>query len=137
MTGQAPSEGASILLVDADVCAAACLQEPLDRSGYVVRLAASAACALAILEAATADLILLNLLLPDTDGLILCRNLRARTDAPIIVLSARPRAVDRLLAVELGARDLVAKPVELSQLLASIEVALVDSGRIEQVASSR
>ncbi len=83
------------------------------------------------------DLILLEMLLPDADGLALCRTLSARTDAPIIMLSTRAREVDRLLAAEVGASDLVTKPLDLAVLLPVIRAALADSPRIAQVIRSR
>jgi DNA-binding response OmpR family regulator len=91
-----------------------------------VRRVASAQDALATFEASAVDLVLLGLLLPDTDGLILCSNLKTRTAAPIFVLSERPREVDRLLALELGAADLLPRPLDLDALRARIEMVLVE-----------
>jgi DNA-binding response OmpR family regulator len=59
-------------------------------------------------------------MLPDTDGLILCARLRARTSAPIVVLSERPREVDRALALALGAADVVSGPIDIDSFLARL-----------------
>jgi DNA-binding response OmpR family regulator len=68
----------------------------------------------------TADLVLLDLGLPDLDGTEVCRRLRAVTDVPIIVLSARSEEVDRVMLLELGADDYVVKPFGLRELVARI-----------------
>ena len=99
------SQGRASILIIEDGVVAADLQGRLIALGYSARLVATGQDALAALEATSVDLILLSLMLPDTDGLILCTTLRSRTNAPIIVLSPRPRDVDRLFAMELGATD--------------------------------
>jgi len=130
------SRGSSILVVEDDFVAATDLRDRLTSFGYRVRLVASAEDALATVEARTVDLVLLNLLLPDTDGLILCSNLKTRTPAPIIVLSERPREVDRLLALALGASDFLAKPLDFDDLRERIEAVIVDQRECELVGRS-
>jgi DNA-binding response OmpR family regulator len=125
--------GSSILVVEDDVVAASDLQARLISFGYAVQLVASAEHALAAIEATTVDLVLLSLLLPDTDGLILCSSLKARTAAPIIVLSERPREVDRLLAMALGASDFLAKPLDFDDLRGRIAAVIVDQTHCEPV----
>jgi DNA-binding response OmpR family regulator len=118
------SGGETILIVEEDDRIAADLRGRLMTDGYLVRLATSAEEALIWLQTTSADLILLSLTLPDSDGLILCSSLKARTDTPVIVLSARRREVDRALALELGAVDVLVKPVDHVELLARVEAAM-------------
>jgi two-component system OmpR family response regulator len=118
------SGGETILIVEEDRDVAIDLRGRLMTDGYVVRLATSAEEALVSLQTTSADLILLSLTLPDSDGLILCSSLRASTETPIIVLSGRRREVDRALALELGAVDVLIKPVDHDDLLARVESAL-------------
>jgi DNA-binding response OmpR family regulator len=117
-----PAGGAAVLVVEDDDVLAGQLHDTLVSGGYVARRAASAAEALAVIESTRVDLILMSLLLPDTDGLILCSTLKARTEAPIIMLSARCGAVDRALALESGAVDwLMTKSVNAGELLSRLE----------------
>jgi two-component system OmpR family response regulator len=92
----------------------------LSGAGYVVQRTASADEALAALESTPADLILLSLMLPDTDGLILCSRLKANFPTPIIVLTARNGEVDRALALASGAIDCISRPIDRAQLLAQV-----------------
>jgi len=118
------SAGATILLVEDHAIAARGLRDTLSRFGHTVRPAASAKDALATLDAMDVDLILLDLVVQGSDGLILCSRLRSRTDAPIIVLSSRPREVDRTLAMVLGASDFVSLPVDADDLRGRITAAV-------------
>jgi DNA-binding response OmpR family regulator len=77
-----------------------------------------------MLEHMQPDLILLDLMLPDTDGLVLTTTLKGLTDAPIIICSGRTQQVDRVLGLKLGADDFVAKPFDLDELEARIEAVL-------------
>ena len=106
-----------VLLVEDDDAIAGPLAEGLRREGLdVVRVATGAEA----LAAGPADIVLLDLRLPDVDGLVVCRELRARSDVPIIVVSARGEEVDRVVGLELGADDYVVKPFGLRELLARI-----------------
>src|SRR5260370_26538951 len=82
-----PASGAAVLVIEDDDAMACQLHDALIGGGYVAQRAASGSEALAAIESARVDLILMSLLLPDTDGLILCSTLRGRTDAPIVMLS--------------------------------------------------
>jgi DNA-binding response OmpR family regulator len=122
-----PHGAATIVIIDDDDATATDLQTGLIGAGYVVRRAGSADEALVTLEHTQADLILMSLLLPDTDGLILCSTLKTQFPAPIIVLSARAGDVDRALALESGAVDLLTKPVDVDELLTQVR-AFVSQG---------
>lgn len=77
-----------------------------------------------VLENASVDLVLLDIMLPGTSGLDLCRALRARSKIPVIILSARGSETDRVLGLELGADDYIAKPFSRPELLARIRAVL-------------
>ncbi len=89
----------------------------LRREGFDVSRVATGADAL---EAAAADLVLLDLRLPDLDGLDVCRRLRERSRVPIIIVTARGEEADRVVGLELGADDYVVKPYGLRELIARI-----------------
>src|SRR3954464_14908077 len=107
----------NVLLVEDDVSIAEPLAAGLRREGFEVEHVATGGEALA---ASTPDLVLLDLRLPDVDGFTVCRELRARSDVPIIVVSARGEEVDRVVGLELGADDYVVKPFGLRELVARI-----------------
>jgi two-component system response regulator RegX3 len=113
----APAEGSRLLVVEDDDSIADPLVEGLEREGFTVSRAATGAEAMA---ADAADLVLLDLGLPDLDGREVCRRLRARTGVPIIVVSARADEVDRVLLLEMGADDYVVKPFGFRELVARI-----------------
>jgi two-component system response regulator RegX3 len=106
-----------ILLVEDEDSIAEPLAEGLRREGFAVERAATGAAALA---AGEADLVLLDLRLPDIDGLDVCRRLRERSAVPIIVVTARGEEADRVVGLELGADDYVVKPFGLRELIARI-----------------
>jgi len=106
-----------ILLVEDETAIAEPLAEGLSREGFAVERAATAAAAL---SAGPADLVLLDLRLPDGDGLDVCRRLRERSDVPIIVVTARGEETDRVVGLELGADDYIVKPFGLRELIARI-----------------
>ena len=115
---------ATILIIEDDDVMATDLQNGLSGAGYVVRRSGSAEEALATLKSTQTDLILMSLMLPDTDGLILCSTLKAHFPAPIIVLIARAGEVDRALALESGAIGCLTKPVHRDELLTQVKAAL-------------
>jgi len=82
------------------------------------------------------DLILLDLMLPDTDGLVLTTALKNLTTSPIIICSARQEQVDRVLGLKLGADDFVAKPFDLDELEARIEAVLRRASRVRETPST-
>jgi two-component system, OmpR family, response regulator RegX3 len=110
-----------LLVVEDEDTIAEPLVEGLEREGFVVERAATGQEAL---DADVPDLVLLDLRLPDLDGLEVCRRLRERSRVPIIVVSARGEEVDRVVGLELGADDYVVKPYGLRELLARIRAVL-------------
>lgn len=110
-----------ILLVEDEASIAEPLATGLRREGYEVEHAATGAAAL---EAQAADLVLLDLRLPDMDGLDVCRRLRASSSVPIIVVTARGEEADRVVGLELGADDYVTKPFSPRELAARVRSVL-------------
>ncbi len=118
-----------LLVVEDEDAIAEPLVEGLRREGFEVHRAATGEEALA---APPADLVLLDIRLPDVDGYEVCRRIRARSDVPIIMVTARGEEVDRVVGLELGADDYVVKPFGLRELVARIRaVSRRSSGRAE------
>jgi len=116
--------GASILVVDDEREIVRALQRSLSAHGYRVVTATSGESALAMLAQHRPDLMVLDLLLPGMSGLEVCRQVRATSSLPIIVLSVKDTEQDKVLALDLGADDYVAKPFHMNEVLARIRVAL-------------
>ena len=123
----------TILLVEDDPETARALSRALESSGYRVTAVDTGSEARSIIEHVRPDLILLDLMLPDTDGLVLTTALKTLTNAPIIICSARQEQVDRVLGLKLGADDFVAKPFDLDELEARIEAVLRRASRVREV----
>lgn len=113
-----------ILLVDDEPAILAAMTPLLESRGYDVGTATSGHAALTSLEREPADLIVLDLGLPDLDGIEVCRRIRERSRAPIIVLSARHAERDKVAALDIGADDYVTKPFGAGELLARVRAAL-------------
>jgi two-component system, OmpR family, phosphate regulon response regulator OmpR len=109
-----------ILLVEDDPRLADMLLEYLGQAGFSMTHAALGAAALGKIDAAVFDAVILDLMLPDMDGLDVCRQLRARHDTPVLMLTARGDAVDRIVGLELGADDYLPKPFEPRELVARL-----------------
>ena len=107
---------AVVLVVEDEPDVAALLDAVLGASGYDVRHADAAASALRAVQEQNPDAILLDLNLPDADGLVLLHDLKVRTGAPILVCSARPRDPNAVLSLRLGADDFIAKPFLVDEL---------------------
>jgi two-component system KDP operon response regulator KdpE len=116
--------GASILLVEDDEPTRTRLRQYLERRGYGVREAATAGEALRSWDAHRADLILLDLGLPDRDGIAVVRHVRRDGTAPIIIVSARGEERDRVAGLDAGADDYVTKPFGMDELQARIRAVL-------------
>jgi two-component system, OmpR family, phosphate regulon response regulator OmpR len=109
-----------LLLVEDDPRLAEMLREYLGQAGFEVTIATLGAAALQRLSEAQFDAIVLDLMLPDMDGLDICRRLRPQNDTPIVMLTARGDAIDRIVGLELGADDYLPKPFEPRELLARL-----------------
>ncbi len=110
-----------ILIVEDDDAIAKPLAAGLEREGFDVTRVSNGEDAL---EAALPDLVLLDLRLPGMDGTEVCRRLRARSDVPIIVVTAKGEEVDRVVGLELGADDYIVKPFGFRELLARIRAVM-------------
>ncbi|WP_314426744.1 response regulator transcription factor [uncultured Microbacterium sp.] len=109
-----------ILIVEDDARVAAALDAFLARSGYATARAADGAAALQMIGADT-EVVLLDLGLPDVDGIDLCRRIRGRSDVPIVIVTARNQVTERIKGLRAGADDFVVKPYDVHELLARIE----------------
>ena len=94
----------------------------LEKAGYQAHVAAGGEQMWQVLASTPVDLIILDLMLPGEDGLELCRQLRARRDIPVFMLTARGTLVDRIVGLEVGADDYLPKPFDPRELLARIKV---------------
>src|SRR5262245_3221293 len=114
----------TILLIEDDPSTAEALTVVLAENGYSVWHAQDGAQARAMLEEAHPDLVVLDLMLPDTDGLVLCANLKAIADVPIVICSGTVRKRDTILGFKLGADDFIAKPFDIAEFEARIQAVL-------------
>jgi two-component system OmpR family response regulator len=129
-----------ILIVDDDPEIRDLLGEYLVRQGLRTAAVGDGAAMWRELERQAIDLVVLDIMLPGDDGLELCRQLRARSALPVIMLTARGDATDRIVGLELGADDYLAKPFDPRELLARIRATLRrSSGRLarEEVVGTR
>ena len=113
-----------ILLVEDDASLAAMVVEYLTGFGFQVTHAGDAATALATLQRTPADAVVLDVMLPDQDGFEVCRKLRQHSDVPIVMLTARGDEADRIVGLELGADDYLAKPFSPRELVARLRAVL-------------
>ncbi len=110
----------NILLVEDDPSVAASVIDGLEHEGFQVKHVSTGSAAIAEAKTESAELILLDLGLPDMDGQQVCRAIRTDVTTPIIILSARSEEVDRVLALEFGADDYMVKPFGMRELVARI-----------------
>ncbi len=115
---------ATILVVDDEPNITQLLKLYLSRSGFQVETAASGEEALRKTRALRPDLIVLDLKLPDIDGLEVCRRVRAESDIPLIMLTARDEDIDRIVGLEMGADDYITKPFNPREVLARVRAVL-------------
>jgi two-component system, OmpR family, KDP operon response regulator KdpE len=121
--------GARVLVVDDEPGILRAVQTNLGRHDYRVETAATGEAALEAYARVRPDLILLDLGLPDMDGLDVLRTIRERASTPIVVLSAREAERDKVTALDLGADDYLTKPFGVNELLARVRVALRHAAR--------
>jgi two-component system OmpR family response regulator len=113
-----------ILIVDDDAEIRTLLARYLEKNGLRATAVGDGRAMWQALAAAVFDLIVLDLMLPGDDGLTLCRDLRARSDIPVVMLTARGEETDRVVGLEMGADDYLAKPFSARELLARIKSVL-------------
>ncbi len=117
-------EQVKLLLVDDEASLREPLADYLSRQGFAVRQAGDAAKARSVLLEDTPDLVLLDIMMPGEDGISLCRHLVETRGLPVIFLTARGEATDRIVGLEIGADDYVVKPFEPRELVARIRSVL-------------
>jgi len=123
--------GARILVVDDEIEIVRALQRSLTAYGYNVLTAESGEEAVVMMSQQKPDLVLLDLMLPGISGLEVCRQVRAVSNVPIIVLSVKNAERDKVQALDLGADDYVPKPFGMDEVLARVRVALRHLARVQ------
>ncbi|MDW9448492.1 response regulator [Sinorhizobium meliloti] len=113
-----------VLIVDDDTRLSAMLSDYLSGNGYTVRTAATATAGIAELGRRTPDVVILDVMLPDFDGFETCRRIRAVSDVPVLMLTAKGEETDRIVGLELGADDYLPKPFNPRELLARLKAIL-------------
>ncbi|HEX5097766.1 MAG TPA: response regulator transcription factor [Acidimicrobiia bacterium] len=113
-----------ILVVDDEQSYRDALSVALQREGFLVATAADGPEAIATFDASRPSLVLLDVMLPKISGIDVCRQLRAKSNVPIIMVTARTSEIDAVVGLEVGADDYVSKPFRLRELIARVRVAL-------------
>ncbi len=113
-----------LLMIEDDRDLAGMVKVYLARAGMTLEHHASAARGLAVAASGGFDAVILDLMLPDADGLDVCRAIRARSDVPVLMLTARGAEEDRIVGLEIGADDYLAKPFNPRELLARLRAIL-------------
>jgi DNA-binding response OmpR family regulator len=111
----------SVLVVEDEASIASFVALYLKNAGYEVRTAANGTEALAAVGSAQPSLIVLDLMLPDIDGIEICRRIRQSSDVPILMLTARDEDVDKIIGLEVGADDYMTKPFNPRELVARVK----------------
>jgi DNA-binding response OmpR family regulator len=126
--------GGCILVVEDEDSISQPFAEALRRAGFEAIVTGTATGALELASDAEPDLVILDLSLPDGDGRDVCRELRRRSDVPIVMLTARGTEMDRIVGLELGADDYVVKPFSAGEVISRIRAVLRRSGSREVAA---
>jgi DNA-binding response OmpR family regulator len=122
-------DASTILLVDDEDAVQKLLTYPLERDGFRVLQARDGGEALTLFGAEDVDLVVLDLMLPKVDGLEVCKRLRADSDVPIIMLTARGDELDKVLGLELGADDYITKPFSIREFRSRVRALLRRAGQ--------
>jgi len=125
-----------ILVVEDEPSLAEVVSLYLTRAGFIVQIAVDGKEAMKILEKKIPDFIIMDLMLPEVDGLSLTRWLRDRSDVPIIMVTARREEIDRIAGLEMGADDYVVKPFSPQELVSRVRAVLRRTGRDQAGAES-
>ncbi len=126
---------AKILLVDDEPMVTDVMERYLRREGFQVLLAADGEAAVATAQESAPDLILLDLMLPKIDGLTAFRQIRSHSSVPVIILTAKGEETDRIVGLETGADDYIAKPFSPREVVARVKAVLRRAGRAAAPAS--
>src|SRR2546423_2623218 len=128
-----------VLVVDDEAPIVEAVAYNLRKEGYEALTASDADQALQVARKEQPDLVILDVMLPSASGFDVCRTLRATSDIPIIMLTARAEETDRVVGLELGADDYVTKPFSMRELMARVRTVLRRSGdeSVERPASVR
>jgi DNA-binding response OmpR family regulator len=118
------SQPQTVLVVEDEQAIASFVSLYLKNAGYAVRAVATGAGALNAVAAEVPSLIILDLNLPDTDGIEICRRIRKSSDVPILMLTARDEDVDKIIGLEVGADDYLTKPFNPRELVARVKSVL-------------
>ncbi len=121
-----------ILVVDDDQNICELLRLYIEKEGFEVVIANDGRKALEMFEQENPDLIMLDIMLPELDGWQVCREIRKKSQCPIIMLTAKGEVFDKVLGLELGADDYVVKPFEAKEVVARIKAVLRRSGQQER-----
>lgn len=121
----------SVLIVEDEAALAEPLAFLLKKEGFEVRIAADGPTALAEFEANDVDIVLLDLMLPGMSGTEVCKNIRLRSNVPVIMVTARDSEIDKVVGLEIGADDYVTKPYSSRELIARIRAVLRRGGEPE------
>lgn len=113
-----------VMIVDDDVNIAELLRLYLDKDGYDTVMAHSGRDAVRLFEETNPDLVLLDIMLPGMDGWQVCREIRKKSQTPVIMLTAKGETFDKVLGLELGADDYIVKPFDTKEVLARIKAVL-------------
>jgi DNA-binding response OmpR family regulator len=114
----------AVLVVEDEASIASFVALYLKNAGYTVRTATTGGEALAQVNAQLPDMIVLDLMLPDIDGIEICKRIRQRSDVPILMLTARDEDVDKIIGLEVGADDYLTKPFNPRELVARVKAIL-------------
>jgi DNA-binding response OmpR family regulator len=125
-----------ILVIEDEPSLAEVVSLYLKRAGYLVQIANDGKQAMSILEKQIPDFVIMDIMLPEVDGLSLTRWLRDRSDVPIIMVTARREEVDRIAGLEMGADDYVVKPFSPQELVSRVRAVLRRTGRDQAEAES-
>src|SRR5581483_805980 len=120
----APAGAATVLVVEDEPSLVATLSWNLRKDGFRVITATDGVAGLQAARAERPDVVVLDLMLPKMDGLEVCRRLRAESDVPVLILTAKGEEVDRVVGLEMGADDYLAKPFGMRELMARIRALL-------------
>jgi two-component system, OmpR family, alkaline phosphatase synthesis response regulator PhoP len=115
------AQGQTVLVVEDEASIASFVALYLKNAGYTVKAVANGTDALAQVEAEQPALIVLDLMLPDIDGIEVCRRIRQRRDVPIMMLTARDEDIDKIIGLEVGADDYMTKPFNPRELVARVK----------------